>query len=169
METILRMGPLYMYCHVRPRIGASNGSKANQLIYKLISGDIFVFTAIVSFFPSNQAIYPEHIEFSEQEKLNICYLAFPDSNSGCMGDTQFHIRLRVKDEIKNTQLNPDLQRFNLQCVTTQRADSSHYWGYVYFRQIKDTTISRGYFQKVIIFNVYVTISRHRSFGGVSEA
>lgn len=66
-----------------------------------------------------------------------------------MGDTQFHIRLRVKNETKNTQLNPDLQRFNLQCVTMQRADPTHYWGYVYFRQIKDTTMPRGYFQKVI--------------------
>lgn len=25
---------------------------------------------------------------------NICYLSFPDSNSGCMGDTQFHFRTK---------------------------------------------------------------------------
>jgi len=31
---------------------------------------------------------------SEQDRTNICYLAFPDSNSGVMGDTQFHFRIR---------------------------------------------------------------------------
>ena len=31
---------------------------------------------------------------SEQDKTNVCYLAFPDSNSGIMGDIQFHFRIR---------------------------------------------------------------------------
>lgn len=95
-----------------------------------------------------QAIYPSTVELSEKEKLNICYLAFPDSNSGCIGDTQFHIRLRVAPATKNTLLNPELQRFSMQCVTTQRPDLGHYWGFVYFRQMKDTSLPRGYFQKV---------------------
>lgn len=88
------------------------------------------------------------MELSETEKLNICYLAFPDSNSGCIGDTQFHIRLRVAPGTKNTMLNPELQRFSLQCQTVQRPDRSHYWGFVYFRQMKDSSLPRGYFQKV---------------------
>lgn len=88
------------------------------------------------------------MELSEKEKLNICYLAFPDSNSGCIGDTQFHIRLRVAPATKNTKLNPELQRFSLQCVRVQRPDLGHYWGFVYFRQMKDTSLPRGYFQKV---------------------
>lgn len=95
-----------------------------------------------------EAIYPASVELSEKEKLNICYLAFPDSNSGCIGDTQFHIRLRVAPGTKNTLLNPELQRFSLQCVTVQRPDLGHYWGFVYFRQTKDTSLPRGYFQKV---------------------
>lgn len=95
-----------------------------------------------------QAIYPSSVELSEKEKLNICYLAFPDSNSGCIGDTQFHIRLRVAPATKNTLLNTELQRFSSQCVTTQRPDLGHYWGFVYFRQMKDTSLPRGYFQKV---------------------
>jgi hypothetical protein len=33
-------------------------------------------------------------ELSEQDRTNICYLAFPDSNSGIMGDIQFHFRIR---------------------------------------------------------------------------
>lgn len=98
-----------------------------------------------------QAIYPASVELSEKEKLNICYLAFPDSNSGCIGDTQFHIRLRVAPGTKNTLLNSELQRFSLQCVTVQRPDLGHYWGFVYFRQTKDTSLPRGYFQKVGFF------------------
>lgn len=95
-----------------------------------------------------QAIYPASVELSEIEKLNVCYLAFPDSNSGCIGDTQFHIRLRVASGTKNTLLNSELQRFSLQCMTVQRPDLGHYWGFVYFRQTKDTSLPRGYFQKV---------------------
>lgn len=41
-----------------------------------------------------EEIYPSHVTLSEQDKTSICYLAFPDSNSGCMGDTQFHFRIR---------------------------------------------------------------------------
>lgn len=33
------------------------------------------------------------------------------------------------------------------CVVFQ-TDNGYYYGYVYFRQIKDRTIRRGYFQKV---------------------
>jgi len=39
-------------------------------------------------------VYPQHVELSNSEKNNICYLAFPDSNSGCMGDTEYCFRIR---------------------------------------------------------------------------
>ncbi|KAG4079486.1 hypothetical protein HA402_005183 [Bradysia odoriphaga] len=97
-----------------------------------------------------EAIYPPHVKLGEQEKTNICYLAFPDSNSGCMGDTQFHVRLRVAPATENTLLKPQHIRFNNQCIPVQRADAGHYWGFVYFRQIKDTRLPRGYFQKSIV-------------------
>ncbi|KAJ6650036.1 Protein DENND6B [Pseudolycoriella hygida] len=97
-----------------------------------------------------EAIYPPHIQLGEQEKSNICYLAFPDSNSGCMGDTQFHVRLRVAPATENTLLKAQHIRFNSQCIPVQRADSGHYWGFVYFRQIKDNRLPRGYFQKSIV-------------------
>lgn len=95
-----------------------------------------------------EAVYPPHIRLCEQEKMNICYLAFPDSNSGCMGDTQYHIRLRVAPANETTMLKAEHIRFNSQCAAVQRADAGHYWGFVYFRQIKDPTLPRGYFQKV---------------------
>lgn len=68
-----------------------------------------------------------------------------------MGDTQFHVRLRVAPATKNTHLSPELHKFNKQCVPTQQANVGHFWGFVYFRQIKDPTLPRGYFQKVTHF------------------
>ncbi|KAF7287008.1 protein DENND6A isoform X2 [Rhynchophorus ferrugineus] len=43
-------------------------------------------------------IYPRDVKLTKQDISNICYLAFPDSNSGCMGDTTFVIRLQTKSE-----------------------------------------------------------------------
>ncbi|XP_045512422.1 protein DENND6A [Pieris brassicae] len=92
-----------------------------------------------------ERVYPPGVQLSDQEKCNICYLAFPDSNSGCMGDTQFHVRLRSR-----APLTPQQLIYNEDSVSTLRADPTHYWGFVYFRQVKDTTLPRGYFQKSII-------------------
>lgn len=86
--------------------------------------------------------------------MNICYLAFPDSNSGCMGDTKFHIRLRVASANENTLLKYQHLYFNQNCIAVQRADTGHYWGFVYFRQIKDSSLPRGYFQKVSFKQTY---------------
>ncbi|XP_060766286.1 DENN/MADD domain containing 6Aa isoform X3 [Neoarius graeffei] len=41
-----------------------------------------------------EVIYPHHSKLTEKEKMSICYLSFPDSNSGCLGDTQFCFRFR---------------------------------------------------------------------------
>ncbi|XP_041975641.1 protein DENND6B [Aricia agestis] len=92
-----------------------------------------------------ESVYPPGVKLSDQEKCNICYLAFPDSNSGCMGDTQFHVRLRTR-----APLTPQQLRYNEESVPTLRADCTHYWGFVYFRQVKDPSLPRGYFQKSLI-------------------
>ncbi|XP_058125039.1 uncharacterized protein LOC131282171 [Anopheles ziemanni] len=97
-----------------------------------------------------ELIYPQHVTLAEQEKMNICYLAFPDSNSGCMGDSQFHIRLRVSSGSENSTLPKGLQEFNGNCMPVHRADPGHFWGFVYFRQIKDSSLKRGYFQKSLV-------------------
>ncbi|XP_055922026.1 protein DENND6A [Eupeodes corollae] len=107
-----------------------------------------------------EVIYPEKFAPSEKEKTNICYLAFPDSNSGCMGDTQFHVRLRLAPDTnchhhdgKNkspTSLSIEHKRFNAQCNAAQKSDKAHYWGFVYFRQRKEASLPRGYFQKSFI-------------------
>lgn len=150
MATIIRMDSLYMCSDIWFGVGPSDGGK-NACTFLQNNKKTTILFWIKPFSILLQAIYPASVELSEKEKLNICYLAFPDSNSGCIGDTQFHIRLRVAPGTKNTLLNSELQRFSLQCVTVQRPDLGHYWGFVYFRQTKDTSLPRGYFQKVGFF------------------
>jgi hypothetical protein len=83
------------------------------------------------------------------EKTNICYLAFPDSNSGCMGDTQYHFRIRSSGPGGGgSNFNHFKDHTGAPLVLTP--DQSHYFGYVYFRQIKDSDIRRGYFQKSVV-------------------
>lgn len=92
-----------------------------------------------------EQVYPECTALSDTERTNICYLSFPDSNSGCMGDTKFHISLRT-----NNPLTAHQRTYNRECEPHLKADVGHYWGYVYFRQVKDATIKRGYFQKSFV-------------------
>ncbi|KAF3430434.1 hypothetical protein E2986_01197 [Frieseomelitta varia] len=95
-----------------------------------------------------EAIYPSHIKLSEQERSNICYLAFPDSNSGCMGDTQYHVRIRQNGAI--LQETKALKEYDRKSPSFLQCDRDYYWGYVYFRQVKDKSLPRGYFQKSIV-------------------
>ncbi|XP_065559019.1 protein DENND6A-like [Artemia franciscana] len=113
-----------------------------------------------------EAVYPEGVELSEQEKINYCYLAFPDSNSGCMGDTQFFFRVRHKppipDEKSPLSSNKLTRRsplyylsklhtyYNQNCLPTLSIDPMFMWGFVYFRQVKDKSLKRGYFQKSVV-------------------
>lgn len=90
-------------------------------------------------------VYPQSAVLTDTEKTNICYLAFPDSNSGCLGDTKFHISLRT-----NNQLTSHQRAYNRDCQQHLKADAGHYWGYVYFRQVKDARNARGYFQKSVV-------------------
>lgn len=87
--------------------------------------------------------------------MNICYLSFPDSNSGCMGDSKFHIKVRSRfNESCRIQRHQRkcLVEYNHVCPQwNQRAEAaSHIYGFVYFRQTKNAQIKRGYFQKSIV-------------------
>ncbi|XP_014857589.1 PREDICTED: protein DENND6B isoform X1 [Poecilia mexicana] len=93
-----------------------------------------------------ELVYPQDVKLTEKEKTSICYLSFPDSYSGCLGDTQFTFRLRqsvgrqsFKDDIYNRDAPATLQR-----------ETAHFFGYVYFRQVKDVSVKRGYFQKSLV-------------------
>lgn len=95
-------------------------------------------------------VYPNEYTPTEQEVTNICYMAFPDSNSGCMGDTKFHMRLRMSPDTNRLEKTNQFRCFNSDCPPVLKADQSHYWGFVYFRQKRDPNLPRGYFQKSFI-------------------
>ncbi|KAG1699343.1 Protein DENND6B [Nymphon striatum] len=88
------------------------------------------------------------------EKMNICYLSFPDSNSGCMGDTQFHFRIRQcpgnSQMCHRNNIIPAHAQYNQDCPAPLQVNPSYYYGYVYFRQVKDKSLRRGYFQKSVV-------------------
>lgn len=91
-------------------------------------------------------LYPPQYRPNEQEVSNICYNAFPDSNSNCMGDTQYHMRFRSFSD----DCSQKYRCFNNQCIPILKADVSHVYGFVYFRQKRDTSLPRGYYQKSFI-------------------
>uniref|UniRef100_A0A667ZSL5 DENN/MADD domain containing 6B n=1 Tax=Myripristis murdjan TaxID=586833 RepID=A0A667ZSL5_9TELE len=83
-----------------------------------------------------------------QLKTSICYLSFPDSYSGCLGDTQFSFRLRQSVGRRGPWFGED--SYNRDAPITLQRELAHFCGYVYFRQVKDTSVKRGYFQKSLV-------------------
>ena len=63
-----------------------------------------------------------------------------------MGDTQYHVRIRQSRQ--NSLDSSSLKNYDKNAPIFLRSDTYYYWGYVYFRQVKDKTLPRGYFQKV---------------------
>jgi len=107
-----------------------------------------------------ESTFPEHVKLSEADRTNVCYLAFPDSNSGVMGDSQFHFRIRVQPDtsgresgevsschLHTSRIHAD---YNRRCPSTIAFDPNYLFGFAYFRQVKDPSIRRGYFQKSVI-------------------
>lgn len=101
-----------------------------------------------------ESVYPPHVHLSKTETSNICYLAFPDSNSGCMGDTCFTIRTQGCPSLvlsaSGEQQQDRHRSYNAQCPVALQSNANYYWGYVYFRQVKDIALPRGYFQKSVV-------------------
>ncbi|KRZ68066.1 Protein DENND6A, partial [Trichinella papuae] len=96
-----------------------------------------------------QIKYPNEAELTKTEILNICYLSFPDSNSDCLGDTQFYFRIRRSARGKEIT-NPPLVEYNKMCPSALEIDPDYFFGFVFFRQVKDSSLPRGYFQKSIV-------------------
>nr|XP_020466767.1 protein DENND6A [Monopterus albus] len=96
-----------------------------------------------------EVIYPHHSKLSEKEKTSICYLSFPDSNSGCLGDTQFCFRFRQGSNRKSS-LSCFLETSDRDAPPCLKREQGHYYGYVYFRQVRDKSLKRGYFQKSLV-------------------
>lgn len=96
-----------------------------------------------------ELVYPEDVKLTEKEKTSICYLSFPDSYSGCLGDTQFSFRLRQSVGRSGSWYGDD-DAYNRDAPVTLQRELAHFYGYVYFRQVKDTSVKRGYFQKSLV-------------------
>ncbi|XP_055009786.1 protein DENND6B, partial [Boleophthalmus pectinirostris] len=94
-----------------------------------------------------ELVYPQDVKLTEKEKTNICYLSFPDSYSGCLGDTQFSFRMRQSVGRRSSR---DGDIYNRDAPLTLQKEVSHFFGYVYFRQVKDVSVKRGYFQKSLV-------------------
>ncbi|XP_026857939.1 DENN/MADD domain containing 6Aa isoform X1 [Electrophorus electricus] len=94
-------------------------------------------------------IYPHHAKLTEKEKTSICYLSFPDSNSGCLGDTQFCFRFRQAAS-RRSSLGCFWDHFDRDAPVCLKKDLGHFYGYVYFRQVRDKSLKRGYFQKSLV-------------------
>uniref|UniRef100_A0A1I7ZM86 UDENN domain-containing protein n=1 Tax=Steinernema glaseri TaxID=37863 RepID=A0A1I7ZM86_9BILA len=95
-----------------------------------------------------EVVYPGDAYLSSVEKTNICYLAFPDSNSCCggEGDMNFHFRIRRS----SLKLQDSQQLYSERVPNCIEADPLYYYGFVHFRQRKDPTIPRGYYQKSLV-------------------
>lgn len=63
-----------------------------------------------------------------------------------MGDTNFVVRLPRSPN--KSELSREHQTYNSSCPVALQINAGFYWGYVYFRQVKDISLPRGYFQKV---------------------
>ncbi|XP_055351364.1 LOW QUALITY PROTEIN: protein DENND6A-like [Paramacrobiotus metropolitanus] len=102
---------------------------------------------------SMEVVCPGTVQLTEQDKSNICYLAFPDSNSGCLGDTSFHFRIHLIFESPSGSYfdrRKSLVNYNRSCAPSLQTDLGMHFGYVCFRQVKDRSVRRGYFQKSVV-------------------
>ncbi|CAI6376156.1 unnamed protein product [Macrosiphum euphorbiae] len=57
---------------------------------------ICVVTFELEFGLAVELVYPNDNKLSGEVKTNLCYLAFPNSNSRCMGVTQFHVKKKME-------------------------------------------------------------------------
>ncbi|KAL1137887.1 hypothetical protein AAG570_009583 [Ranatra chinensis] len=97
-----------------------------------------------------ELVYPPTARLSEEDKTSICYLAFPDSNSGCMGDTRLRHSAHPSVVGGGGGLVAGHARYNKAAPVSLQATPNYLYGFVYFRQVKDPNLPRGYFQKSVI-------------------
>ncbi|UJR28440.1 hypothetical protein I4U23_009680 [Adineta vaga] len=94
---------------------------------------------------SIELLIPNHCKLTDKEKLNLSYLSFPDANSTFLGDTQYHFRIRHESTLPSYY-----QYYNSIVPPALQVDANSLFGYVHFRQIRDKTVKRGYFQKSLV-------------------
>ncbi|EOA96387.1 Protein FAM116A, partial [Anas platyrhynchos] len=79
-----------------------------------------------------------------------CHLLFISSPYvGCLGDTQFCFRFR-RSPGRKVSLCCFLDQLDRDLPVYLKKDPAYYYGYVYFRQVRDKSLKRGYFQKSLV-------------------
>ncbi|XP_032973978.1 protein DENND6B isoform X2 [Rhinolophus ferrumequinum] len=148
MDALSRAGPR----PARGRLGvSSSGTQALAAPWTRFSAwleCVCVVTFDLELGQALELVYPSDFRLTDKEKSSICYLSFPDSHSGCLGDTQFSFRIRQCGGQRSPWSTDDRHYDSGAPVSLQ--ESSHYFGYVYFRQVKDSSVKRGYFQKSLV-------------------
>uniref|UniRef100_A0AAQ5Z8W1 UDENN domain-containing protein n=1 Tax=Amphiprion ocellaris TaxID=80972 RepID=A0AAQ5Z8W1_AMPOC len=91
-----------------------------------------------------EVIYPHHSKLSEKEVSQSIWMG-----CGCLGDTQFCFRFRQGSN-KKSSLGSFLETSDRDAPPCLKREQGHYYGYVYFRQVRDKTLKRGYFQKSLV-------------------
>ncbi|KAM6344266.1 protein DENND6A isoform 2-T2 [Alca torda] len=67
----------------------------------------------------------------------------------CLGDTQFCFRFR-RSPGRKVSLCCFLDQWDRDLPVYLKKDPAYYYGYVYFRQVRDKSLKRGYFQKSLV-------------------
>ncbi|XP_074182765.1 protein DENND6B isoform X3 [Rhinolophus sinicus] len=149
MDALSRAGPR----PARGRLGApSSGTQAPAAPWTRFSAwleCVCVVTFDLELGQALELVYPSDFRLTDKEKSSICYLSFPDSHSGCLGDTQFSFRIRQCGGQRSPWSTND-RHYDSGAPVSLQKESSHYFGYVYFRQVKDSSVKRGYFQKALL-------------------
>lgn len=102
---------------------------------------------------SLEKLFPLGTRLEEEDSKNVRFLSFPDSNSGCTGDIQFYFRIRAS--------TLSLPRFSK--VHKKR----YLCGTVYFRQVPDKSLKRGFYQKSVVLLTEQPFPRlHRRICGI---
>ncbi|XP_045867384.1 protein DENND6B isoform X1 [Meles meles] len=149
MDALSRAGPRRARCSLG---AASPGARAAAAPWARFSAwleCVCVVTFDLELGQALELVYPSDFRLTDKEKSSICYLSFPDSHSGCLGDTQFSFRIRQCSGQRSPWLAED-RHYNRGAPVSLQREPAHYFGYVYFRQVKDGSVKRGYFQKSLV-------------------
>jgi hypothetical protein len=106
---------------------------------------IAVITFDISVGHSIEVLLPHHLQLTDEEQSRLSYLSFPDTNSKCSGDIQYHFRFRHRSSLSSFH-----QHYNTKVPATLKVDSETIFGHVNFRQTRTKTLQRGYLQKSLV-------------------
>ncbi|XP_075455369.1 protein DENND6B isoform X3 [Ascaphus truei] len=98
-------------------VGGSPGSRRPWDIFSAWLQCVCVVTFDLELGQAMELVYPQDIRITEKEKTSICYLSFPDSYSGRLGDTQFTFRMRRSVGQRSCQFQED-EKYNREAPVT---------------------------------------------------